>query len=166
MGFGRVCSNQSIHQTHSKTTAALSLPPWSVIEAQTRKVWLPEGPGEWNQTSRQTVWGWGEASGAQADEGDDHGSGCGQFWGEKGINITRMKTYTELLAWWGRVLPCLSPPLSSSPQVQNWSQTSSKLITEHGKIWTCIWRIRTPEWSGSAEAGRPSVSSWWCLPTY
>lgn len=99
MGFGRVCSNQSIHQTHSKTTAALSLPPWSVIEAQTHKVWLPEGPGEWNQTSRQTVWGWGEGSGAQADEGDITAQDVDNSEGEKGINITRVKTYTELLAW-------------------------------------------------------------------
>ena len=40
--------------------------------------------------------------------------------GEKGINITRMKLYTEPLAWFGRIIlynPCPGP----------------KLITENGK---------------------------------
>lgn len=166
MGFGRVCCNQSIHQTHSKTTSALlSTSVIYNISPDTQGV-VPRRSRRMESNIQANCVGLGRRV---------RSSGRWRWWSrlrmwtilkERRINITRVKMYTELLAWWGRVLPCLSPPLFSPPQVQNWSQTSSKLITEYGKTWTCVWRIRTPEWSGSAEAGRPSVSSWWCLPTY
>lgn len=149
---GRVCSSHCLQQTHSNTTAAPSPPPQLCSVGPTDKVWCPGGPAEGIRSPGRTVRGWGESLGR---------------WRWK--SWVRMWTIF-LKERKGRMWQEWSFMLSLWHGEAGWSFARPALAKAAHRVWGVLnlhlEQVRTPDWSGCAEAGRPSVSSQWCLPTY